>query len=368
MKIGLSTSLIEQSRNQGIMDGIGHYTLDIQKGLIDLGYDVEGYAFPHSRQQHPFEQSKALPHSYTEYLVRSYLRPRSKQNMTVDVFHATDFRVVPMTCPVVATLHDAIPFIHPEWHPKGIRSRLTPYLFKRSASFADGIIAVSEHAARDLMVYFGIDEQRIHVVPCVISEEWLTPVSPERIQAAQNKFGLKNDYFLSVGTLQPRKNFVRIIDAFQRLPAAVKQQTQLVIVGRNGWLYEETHQWIQAHPESVIHLTNVEDDRELQCLYHGAKGFLFPSLYEGFGRPVLEAFACDVPVIASNTTSLPEVCGDAAILLDPTDTGALTDAMSQLLTQNGLVQDLVRKGRERLELFREDKMLARLLSVYRSVC
>jgi len=363
MRIGLSASSIEPSRNRGVVDGMGHYTLQVDSGLRNRGYTVNRYSFPRFRGESKFEYSKKLPRSFVSQLFLSSTFRRHSLDLDVDVFHCTDYKIVPMKQPVVATIWDAISFVHPEWFSGSLRKRFTPMIFRKSAEFADKVIAVSNHAAEDISKNFKVPESKIEVVPWCISDSWLDNISDNEVLETCRRFGLKENFILSVGTLQPRKNFDRLIDAFLMLPHELKRDRKLVIVGKPGWCCEPTLAKIKKHKEFVVHLSEVTDE-ELKALYQAADLFAFPSLYEGFGMPPLEAFASNIPVVASNLTSIPEVVGDAAILVDPYSIKDTSNGLANVLANPREASNLIRKGQRRLQIFSEKSMISSLANIY----
>lgn len=170
----------------------------------------------------------------------------------------------------------------------------------------------------DLVEYWGVDENQISVIYQGISDWWLEKISVAEKEVVLNKFNLKKKFFLSVGTLQPRKNFSRIIQAYQLLPEAVQKEYKFVLVGKDGWQSTEIRNEImRMTAENKVAWLQYVTQKELRILYQSAQLLLFPSLSEGFGWPILEAFASSIPVITSNTTSLPEIAGNAAYFVNP---------------------------------------------------
>ena len=369
--VGVSTSSIEPSRNNGIVDGMGHYTDQLIRQLKSEAYNVKGYAFPRFMQKEDFKQSISLKLPFTAHALMSILTAGKLYNLnpSVDIFHSTDFKIVPMKCPVVATIWDAIPMVHPEWFPGSLRQRMAPWIFKGVSKFADRIIAVSEYAAKDISHYFGVPEARIDVIPWAVDDQWFEPIGNDFIDDTLKKYSLKSGYVLSVGTLQPRKNYDRLIDAYMRLPKRIIENHNLVIVGKYGWNSENLIKKINRFSPkgNVTWLPSVNSDEELRAIYRRAKVFAFPSLYEGFGVPVLEAFASNVPVVTSNTTSIPEVSNGAAIEIDPYSIDEICDAIYGLLSDDDARSQLITKGSKRVEQLRWKNTLAKTVEIYQKL-
>ena len=189
-------------------------------------------------------------------------------------------------------------------------------------------------------------------------DEPLARVDPAPVRA---RYGLAPDYLLHVGTLQPRKNLARLMEAAASLRARWPE-LQLVLAGQPGWQAGPILAQARAHSDSVRLLDYVPDD-DLPGLYSGARAFVFPSLYEGFGFPVLEAMACGTPVVCSNTSSLPEVAGEAALLMDPEDTAALAGAIGRLLEDTALRENLIARGLEQARKFSWERAAQETLAV-----
>lgn len=268
--------------------------------------------------------------------------------------------VLPLVHPKrsVVTIHDLGYLYYPEAHT------LTQNVYLRwstryNARSAARVLADSEATRQDIIRNYQIDREKV-VVVYPGRDEALVPVTdPAMLAAARARYGLPLRYLLYVGTLHPRKNLVRLVQAFAALvqPATSNAQPpvpdlHLVLAGQKGWLYEEIFTQVRKLGlTGHVALTGYVPDSDLPALLSGASAFVFPSLYEGFGFPVLEAMACGTPVVCANVSSLPEVAGDAALLVDPTDTEALTAALRRLLTEEELRHQLVARGFRQAEQF-----------------
>jgi glycosyltransferase involved in cell wall biosynthesis len=215
-----------------------------------------------------------------------------------------------------------------------------------NARGATRVLVDSEATRDDLVTHYATRPDKITVTYPGIDES-LGPVRDSAlIKAAKARYHIANDYFLYLGTLQPRKNLRRLVDAFAELTSRRPQvEANLVLAGKRGWLYEELFERVrQRGLDERVHFPGYVAEEDKAPLLSGARAFLFPSLYEGFGLPVLEAQACGSPVIASTTSSLPEIAGDGALLVDPQDTSAIADAMERLITVPTLSARLVEQG------------------------
>lgn len=360
--------MIEPGFTGGRLDGIGVYTRALLRHLPAAGCEVLPFSWPEGKI--PPSEGRALPQSFGRATLIDLLTPSAHRiHMPADVFHATDYRVARMDCPVVATLHDALPIKHPEWCNPRLRG-MKNWLQRKAAQKADHVIAVSQYAVEELVDCFGVDERRISVVPNGVDEEWLEPPAPGEVAATLQACGLRPGYFLFVGTLQPRKNVERLLEAWLALPRAVRDERQLVIVGNAGARSEELLRRIAAKVADgagVIWLNRLTDDAQLRHVYAGAGVFVFPSLYEGFGIPVLEAFASGVPVVTSNVTSLPEVSARAALEVDPLDVKAIGEAMLALVREPSLRARCITAGRARAAQLTWRATARQTAAVYRSL-
>jgi glycosyltransferase involved in cell wall biosynthesis len=283
-----------------------------------------------------------------------------------EIFHATEHLLLPLrSAPTVLTVHDLI-FRHLPTHHKPLNRwylNLTMPLYCRRANH---IISVSEHTKRDLIAAYGLVPSKVTVVHEAASSHFC-PQSSEVIASVRSRYGLPERYLLFVGTVEPRKNLGRLLSAFESAHAEGLADG-LVIVGQRGWLYDDFFAQLEKSPvrDRVI-LPGYVDDRDLPALYAGARVFAFPSVYEGFGLPVLEAMACGVPVAASNASSIPEIGGDAAMYFDPLDVRSMSDALFRLLRDSELQGELRSQGLARAASFSWERAAMETRAVYDAV-
>ncbi len=276
--------------------------------------------------------------------------------------------VVPLAHPrTVVTIHDLGYRAFPEAHPPLAR-RYLDWSTRWSAAVARRVIVPSVATARDLIATCGTPPERIVVIPHGYHPRF-RPLDRAEVAAGLARLGIASPYLLFVGTLQPRKNLARVLAAFERL-VADGWPGQLVLVGQQGWLSDPLFAAI-ARPDSPahgrIHLTGYLADADLPIVYNGATGLVFPSLYEGFGLPALEALACGTPVLTSSTTSLPEVVGDTALLVDPLNTAAIAAGLARLVADDALRADLRQRGLSRAQRFTWRQAAQRTLAVLETV-
>ncbi len=252
--------------------------------------------------------------------------------------------VLPLFCPVpsVVTVHDLGYEYFPETHPSFDRWYLR-WTTRRHVHHATALLADSDATRNDLNHFYQADPQRVHTV-YPGRDETLAPVRDlDQIQAAKSRYGINGPYLLYLGTLQPRKNLVRLIAAFERLAGSAG--CQLVLAGKKGRHFPALLDQVKtARLEDKVLFPGYVAQADKAALLSGALSLVFPSLYEGFGFPVLEAMSCGTPVLTSTLSSLPEIAGDAAILVDPFDVDEIARGMQRLITEDPLRQALVRRG------------------------
>lgn len=274
----------------------------------------------------------------------------------IDVFHSSDWTQPPTNAAKVTTIHDFGFFKYPDVaHPKiaAVMKRRLELVKKES----DLIIAVSEATKKDVVDLLGIPGKKIKVIYEATPENF-KKASKKEITQTKRKYKIKGDYFLSVATLEPRKNLKRIIEAF-RLTSQISRLT-LVIVGKFGW--GDVEQSSIIHHKSSIIFTGYVPNQDLPALYSGASCLVYPSLYEGFGLPILEAFACQCPVVTSNISSMPEVSGKAAILVNPLKVKDIARGIKEAMENR---ENLINAGSKRVKHFSWEKTAKETLKVYR---
>lgn len=297
--------------------------------------------------------------------------PRLLEKQGVEVFHGPAF-MIPLfkgRLKAVATIHDIVSFIMPDTIPLKYALYMK-FLIKQVVRTADRIITVSESTKRDLMEWLHVPESKIQVVLQAVSEQFHPPSNGSAVEAdrIKKKFGIRGDYMLFVGNLEPRKNLIRLMEAFDMARDRLGGSYQLVICGKEGWLYRDIlRTFDRLNRNGDIVLTHYVTETELLRLYQYSRMFVFPTLYEGFGLPVLEAMACGTPVLTSSVSSLPEIAGDAALLTDPYSVEQISDAIVRLALDEELRGTLREKGIARAKMFSWTTTAQQTLDVYRSV-
>ncbi len=289
--------------------------------------------------------------------------PRRLAKGDIDLFWSP-LITLPVRCPVpaVATVHDLTALLMPEMHTLKVRWSLLPFL-RLSFERARRLVTISKATADDLAFHFPQCREKIRVVYPGIDPEF-TPGEPAGIAATRAELGAPEGYILFVGTLEPRKNVGVLVDAWEMLRTENPRLPPLVLAGPEGWGSERLARRIQAlAPMGVKSLGRVDRAR-LVRLFQAARVFVYPSLYEGFGFPAAEALACGVPVVASSSSSLPEVVGDAGLLADPGDAGALAMKIASILDNPGREAELRARGPAQAARFRWDRAAAEMEEVF----
>jgi glycosyltransferase involved in cell wall biosynthesis len=285
----------------------------------------------------------------------------------VDIFHSPDFILPPVRrAKTLVTVHD-LSFIRvPECADPNLRAYLNKVV-PRSVDRADLILADSQNTKDDLVELLSAESDRIEVVYPGVEERFRPIEHQALLEGVRRRYNLPPRFVLGLGTLQPRKNFITLIEAFADLRFAICD-LHLVIVGGKGWLYEGIFATVERLGlEDKVVFPGFVADEALPALYNLADLFVFPSLYEGFGLPPLEAMACGTPVVTSNSSSLPEVVGEAGLMVEATDIETLTEAMRRVLEDSALRARMIAKGLEQARKFTWEKAAAKLLSLYETL-
>ncbi len=265
------------------------------------------------------------------------------------------------------TIHD-LTFIK---YPNYVDSFVKHYekRIKQCLKWTDLVLTVSETSKKDIVEYLGVDPQRIYVTPLAsrYSPGYLSDKVIEKLETSTD-FDFSKPYLLFVSTIEPRKNITSIISAFNLLKQKHKIEHHLVLIGRKGWNYESIFAALENSPWSDrIHHLDYLSDELVALFYSKADAFIYPSYYEGFGLPVLEAMTLGTPVITSNTSSLPEVAGDAALFVDPNDPSSLAEAILRVLSDSQLRDELISKGKERAKLYSWQNTAKETIKAYQSI-
>lgn len=286
------------------------------------------------------------------------------------LLHAPDVlfvpaHVLPLVRPrrSIVTIHDLGYLYFSKAHKDFDRSYLDVST-RWSAAKAERVIVDSEATRTDLIRSYGLKQEKIHVVYPSYDTTLFGPMRDKgKIEAVKQRYGL-SDYLLAVGTLQPRKNYARLLDAFGRL----RTNCQLVIVGKKGWQFDSVLQRVQEPGlTGRVKFLDYAPKDDLPMLYAGARLCVLPSLYEGFGIPILEAQACETPMVCSNTSSLPEVAGEGAEYFDPLDVDAIAYAIARVISNDSLSSDLIERGRANLKRFSWERAATQLAQIITSL-
>ncbi len=375
MKVGIDVSRTVPRENRA---GIGKYAKMLVQGLAQLDTEHEFILYPgfgdFVHPQYGITCDISVPdqpnfRKYTGSLPAFANGSRPGERDAVDVVHATAF-----SCPdvkparLVITVYDLTYRLFPEFH---LRSNIEfcESNMSRAMERGDRFIAISEQTRNDLVAQYGVSPERVEVIYLAAEPLFVPTTDRERLVLALGRHEIFYNYVLYVGAIEPRKNLPALIKAFAALSANSEfRRYLLVLAGAQGWLSDEVYKLPASLgiADRVKFLGYVEDE-DLAILYSAARLFVYPSLYEGFGLPVLEAMGCGAPVITSKVSSLPEVAGDAAILVDPRDVGELSRAMRAVLENAELRRRLRRRSIERAGLFSLEKMARDTLRVYETI-
>ncbi|MAG36538.1 MAG: glycosyl transferase family 1 [Dehalococcoidia bacterium] len=277
------------------------------------------------------------------------------------VFYSPNFVLPPLRrARGVVTVHDLSFIRYPETHDSGLVTFLRSAV-PRAVKAAALVLTDSEHTRQDTIELLGVPAEKTAVLLSAADPIFRPMEDPAALGALRRRRRLDQPYVLSVGTVQPRKNLTRLVAAVRLLREQTGEDVLLVHAGRRGWLYADVQQAVQENQMAdSFRLIEDADDSELRQLYAGAVALAYPSLYEGFGLPCVEAMACRCPVVASNVSSLPELVGDAGLLVEPTDVEGLADALSRCLDYSELRDTLIERGTARAARFTWEHSAAKL--------
>jgi alpha-1,3-rhamnosyl/mannosyltransferase len=360
------------------LTGVGHYARELLRhlraddGLRVLSPILRSGAAPDAgrpgmvltdRPRKPSEDGRK-PEWLRRIILAAYGRYFRWRARGADLYHEPNH--IPIRCelPTVTTIHDLSVLAYPEWHPAD-RVRWYEREFERGVRRTTRFIAASEFTKGQMVRRLGLQPERIDVT-YQAARPGFRPISFEIVERTLAELRLARRFFLFVGTLEPRKNVPGLLDAYAALPARVAHEHPLVIAGGWGWNTDALRAKVEdaAARRNVRRIGYAPDD-VLACLYSACTALVWPTWYEGFGLPPMEAMACGAPVIASNVAALPEVAGDAAILLDPNETAAWTAAMRGLAEDADRRAELAQRGVERAATFSWERCARQTVACYR---
>jgi glycosyltransferase involved in cell wall biosynthesis len=268
-------------------------------------------------------------------------------------------------CRSVVTIHDCIHLMFPQYLPGRLAYLYARASMWRAARKADRILTVSETSKRDILRFFDIPPEKVTVIYNAIDERFLSAPDEERMELVKQRYQLDHPFVLYVGNIKPHKNLERLMDAFARVRASGLDDLRLVIIGDELSKYPPLRQAVHRyHLEKYVRFFGFQPYDTLAAFYRLARVFAFPSIYEGFGLPPLEAMACGTPVVTSNVSSLPEVAGGAALLVDPHDTASIAAGLERAVTDTTLRSELIAKGRARARQFSWRDSVASVHRIY----
>ena len=314
---------------------------------------------------------RTVPERSPNYSIREQiLVPLDLRRERADLFHAPHYVLPPLVpCRSVVTIHDCIHLRFPQYLPNRLG-----YAYARAALWtathrANRVLTVSEASKRDILRYFTVPETKIDVIYNAIDERFSVEPPAEEVARVRERYQLEGPVVLYAGNIKPHKNLERLIEAFHILRARGGfDQVRLLIIGDEISKYATLRRTVHRYKlHKHVRFFGFVSDETLAVLYRLASVFVFPSLYEGFGLPPLEAMASGTPVITSNVSSLPEVVGDAALLIDPYEPDAIADAMARVLSDSDLRRDLRARGLERVRHFSWERSIRRVREIYQEV-
>lgn len=372
MRIGLDGIPLTALRT-----GVGHYTFELASALARIAPE-SNFEVVYPSNLPPaiteLDDSISLPANLRIQRVRvgpvgrywwSTGLPRYVRSSGIELFHGTNYEVPPWRqCATVLTIHDLSLLIHPDTHEKRRvrRSRRRLPLMARAANV---VIVPTESVRGEVCEHLGLSAEKVFAVP-EAARECFAPMELVATQDARRRLGIGDDFLLTVGTIEPRKNLQTLVSAFEEVASGPSQPTlQLVIAGSRGWLREPFFTALQKSPmRNRIILTEYLNDEQLRALYSSCRAFVYPSIYEGFGLPPLEAMACGAPAITSRIPALEETTGGAAILVEPRNVRELAGAIARLLDSDDLRSRLAAMGRSRATEFTWERTARLTLDVY----
>ena len=374
MKIGIDIRNFSFSRESRA--GWYQYTYNLVSNLLAIDFQNNYTLLSTLRHGKGFEGDerivsrfvRRLPGRLTELLLERLSVPIEFLLGKIDIFHGPCYFVPSsLHCKSIVTIHDLMFLRHPEFLRQEWVASLNKDIYA-SVKRADAVITVSNFTKGEIIELLNVPADKIKVIYNGIASCFYPVQDRLKIEDIKSKYGIKSPYLIFVGNIEPKKNIETLILACAELRKSTTYKYPLVVVGKKAWHFETVWEVVkQLHGEEDTIFTDVVDGNDLPLLYSGAELFIFPSLFEGFGIPVIEAMACGTPVVASNRTSIPEISGDAALLYDPLNVDEMRGAMYNVLSNPSLRGQLVEKGFERAKYFSWEKTARETLKLYQEM-
>ena len=354
--------------------GIGTYIRNLLRQLARLDHDTEFVVLCRPEDTAVIAalgpNLKAVGERSGNYTVTEQLSiPFSLRRQSVTLFHAPHY-VLPVLvrCRSVVTIHDCIHLMFPQYLPNPLALRYARASITGAARRATRVLTVSESSKRDILRFVNIAPEKIDVIYNAYDERFSIPPSEEDLDRVRERYQLQDQFVLYAGNVKPHKNLERLIDAFEIVRRRGLDNLKLVLIGDDISRYARLRRAVHKHQlHKYVRFLGYMPEETLAAMYRLAGVFVFPSLYEGFGLPPLEAMASGTPVVTSNVSSLPEVAGNAALLVDPLDPEVIADGVYRVLTDDALRQDLKQKGLARAKQFSWEQSVKRVRQIYNEV-
>jgi glycosyltransferase involved in cell wall biosynthesis len=369
VKVAFGATLLDRGLNnpkQDGIDGIGQYCQELLRHFSSLpdAPQILPYAFGQTKTQCGATLLPNYPfHTFSNF---SHLDKESLFDQ-VDLVHSTDQFIPICNKPLLATVMDVIPLSHPQFLKSQSRY-IKSFLWKKLTQRADRIITISEFSKQEIIKHLGFSPEQIDVIPLGVDQRYFEKLADREKQKILQSLGIRTPFFLFIGSIQPRKNLLSLLQAHATLPRDLARQYTLVIAGKLAWDDGKTVAAIkQAVQDGRAQWLNYVTESQKKCLLQSATGLAFVSLHEGFGLPIVEAFASGLPVITSNCTSMPEVAGEAALIVDPMSQSEITQALYRLINDVELAGQLKAAGLARTPLFSWEDNTKRTSIIYQKM-
>ena len=374
MKIAIDGTIVREE-----ITGTGFYITNLINGLIKIDNLNNYYIFGDEQYLRKYikidkDNFRVVHKRFKNRIIRVlweyFIFPFELKKLKIDILHSPNY-ITPLLkfgFKIILTIHDLTFLLFPEKYTitkRWLFGKMIPVFIKKS----DKIVAVSENTKKDILKFFSIPDDKILVTYESYPEYYNFSIDRSKAEDILNKYGIERNFILYVGMIEPRKNIISLLKAFVELDKDL--ELDLIIVGKKGWYFKEIEKYmenaINLRLKNKIMFTGYIPEHELKYFYRLALMFVYPTLYEGFGLPPLQAMACGTPVITSNISSLPEVVGDAAIKINPDDLGELKNSIKWLYKNEGKRDELIKKGLENVKKFSLENVASNVLSVYRKL-